>query len=103
MQYASEALELEGVKESREDARELAAMYSEYRAMRCSFMAESQECILKLSEACVLYKHTMQIAEESIRHQKTRNATDSRATKQIAKGIQSMTVSEKEVAKGLCL
>ena len=103
MQYASEALELEGVKESREDSRELAAMYSEYRAMRCSFMAESQECILKLSEACVLYKHTMQIAEESIRHQKTRNATDSRATKQIAKGIQSMTVSEKEVAKGLCL
>ena len=92
MQYATEALELDGVKESLEDARELAALFSGYRAMRCSFMAESQEKICKLSEACVLYKHTVQIAEESIRHQKTRSVSDAKITKEIASGVQAMTV-----------
>ena len=93
MQYATEALELEGVKESQEDHRELQAVHSQYRAMRCYFMAENQENLKKLSNAYVLYKHSVTIAEESIRHQKTRGTSESKATQQIASGIQSMNVS----------
>ena len=93
MQYAQEALALEGVQESQEDYRELQAVSCEYRAMRCYFMAKSQEETNKLSDAFVLYKHAMTIAEESIRHQKTRDASDPRVTKQISRGIQSMNVS----------
>ena len=90
MQYAQEALDLEGVKESLEDYRELQAVHCEYRATRCYYMAESQEVSNKLSDAFVLYRHTITIAEESIRHQKTRDPSDANSTKQIAAGIESM-------------
>ena len=56
-------------------------------------MAESQENIFKLSEAFVLYQHTIQIANESIRHQKTRGVSDVRGTKQVSNGIKSMNVN----------